>query len=74
MDLENRGIPGGYILSEEFRQANDTQAQALGFSPYTVVVEHPIQDRTDAEMATIADNCFEQVKAMLVSAREAAAS
>ncbi len=66
MDLEGRGIPGGYIVTEEFREAGDAQARSLGFDPYKVFVEHPIQDRTDAEMAVIAENAFEQVVAMLV--------
>ena len=66
MDLESRGIPGGYIVSEAFREAGEIQARALGFDPYKVFVEHPIQDRTDAEMAVIAENAFEEVLAMLV--------
>ena len=66
MDLENRGIPGGYILSEAFREADSAQATALGFSAMKVFVEHPIQDRTDAEMAVIADKAFAGVLAMLL--------
>jgi hypothetical protein len=31
-----------------------------------VFVEHPIQDRTDAEMAVIADKAFAEVLAMVV--------
>ena len=65
MDLESRGIPGGYILSEEFREADLAQAKALGFSAMKVFVQHPIQDRTDEEMAEIADQAFEQVMAMV---------
>ena len=66
MDLESRGIPGGYILSEEFREADLAQAKALGFAAMKVFVEHPIQDRTDEEMAAIADQAFAQVMAMVV--------
>ena len=66
MDLESRGIPGGYILSEQFRDADLAQAKALGFAAMKVFVEHPIQDRTDEEMAVIADQAFAQVMAMLV--------
>jgi hypothetical protein len=66
MDLESRGIPGGYVLSEEFREADLAQAKALGFAAMKVFVEHPIQDRTDEEMATIADQAFAQVMAMVV--------
>jgi hypothetical protein len=67
MDLESRGIPGGYVLSEEFREADLAQAKALGFAAMKVFVEHPIQDRTDQEMAAIADQAFAQVMAMVVS-------
>jgi len=66
MDLESRGIPGGYVLSEEFREADAAQAKALGFTAMKVFVEHPIQDRTDEEMAAIADQVFEQVMGMVV--------
>ena len=31
MDLEGRGIPGGYVLSEQFREADEAQSRALGF-------------------------------------------
>ena len=66
MDLESRGIPGGYILTEEFREADLAQAKSLGFAAMKVFVEHPIQDRTDEEMAVIADRAFDQVLAMVV--------
>ncbi len=66
MDLESRGIPGGYVLSEAFREADLAQAKALGFTAMKVFVEHPIQDRTDEEMAGIADQAFEQVMGMVV--------
>jgi len=68
MDLESRGIPGGYILTEEFREADLAQAKALGFTAMKVFVEHPIQDRTDAEMAVIADKAFAEVVAMVSDA------
>ena len=66
MDLESRGIPGGYVLSEPFREADEAQSRALGFVANKVVVEHPIQDRTDEEMAGIADRAFEACLGMLV--------
>ena len=66
MDLESRGIPGGYVLSEQFREADLAQAKALGFAAMKVFVEHPIQDRTDEEMAIIAEQAFDQVMAMVV--------
>ena len=66
MDLESRGIPGGYVLSKEFRAADLAQAKALGFAVMNVFVEHPIQDRTNEEMATIVDQAFAQMMAMVV--------
>ena len=70
MDLESRGIPGGYILTEQFREADLAQAAALGFSAMKVFVEHPIQDRTDAEMANIADRAFPAVLNMLLETEQ----
>ena len=70
MDLESRGIPGGYILTEEFRGADLAQAASLGFSAMKVFVEHPIQDRTDAEMADIADRAFPAVLNMLLETEQ----
>jgi hypothetical protein len=67
MDLEGRGVPGGYILSEEFREADIAQSKALGFTAMKVFVQHPIQDRSDEEMAEIADKAFDDVMAMLVA-------
>lgn len=65
MDLESRGIPGGYVLSEQFREADEAQSRALGFEALKVFVEHPIQDRTDEEMAVIADGAFAACVAMV---------
>ena len=70
MDLESRGIPGGYILTEQFREADLAQSKALGFAAMKVFVEHPIQDRTDEEMGVIAQHAFPAVVAMLVAQAE----
>ncbi len=60
-DLESRGIPSVFVASTEFVEAAKTQAKALGFEPAAVFVQHPIQDRTDEEMAALADEVFETV-------------
>ena len=65
MDLEGRGIPGGYILTEAFREADQAQAKSLGYNAMKVFVEHPIQDRSDAEMGAIAEQAFADVVAMI---------
>jgi hypothetical protein len=66
MDLDSRGVPGGFIASTEFIEAAKAQAESLGFDPYKVFVGHPIQDRTDAEMQTLAEEAFEDVLAMIL--------
>ena len=65
LDLEGRGIPGGYVLSEAFREADQAQSHTLGYTAMKVFVGHPIQDRTDAEMVAIAERAFPAVLAML---------
>ena len=67
MDLDQRGIPGGFIASEEFVEAARAQADSLGFDPHKVFVGHPIQDRTDKEMQTLAEDAFAEVLAMILS-------
>jgi hypothetical protein len=66
MDLDSRGVPGGFIASTEFIEAAKAQAESLGFDPYKVFVDHPIQDRTDAEMQTLAEQAFEDILAMIL--------
>ena len=66
MDLDSRGVPGGFIASTEFIEAAKAQAESLGFDPYKVFVGHPIQDRTDAEMQTLAEEAFEDILVMIL--------
>ena len=66
IDLEARGIPGVFVATSEFVDGAEHQARALGADPAAVYVEHPIQDRSDAEMDAIADAAFEAVVAALV--------
>ena len=65
-DLESRGVPGGFIASTEFIDAAKAQEAALGFKPARVFVPHPIQDRTDEEMAALADGAFEDILKLVV--------
>ena len=65
-DLESRGIPAAFVATREFIDGADAQAKALGFAHSPVYVEHPIQDRTDAEMGTIGDEAFDEVVAQLL--------
>ena len=65
MDMEERGIPGGFVASTEFIGAARAQAESLGFDPFKVFVAHPIQDRTDDEVEQLAEKSFEEVLAMI---------
>ena len=66
-DLESRGLPAVFVASAVFGEAADAQARALGFSPARVLVAHPIQDRTDDEMRTLADGAFAELMAALTA-------
>ena len=52
--LDARGIPGCAIASEEFQAAAAAQIKSLGLQPALIWVEHPIQNRTPAELAAMA--------------------
>jgi hypothetical protein len=60
-DFESRGLPAMFVASREFEQAAQVQAKALGFAAASVLVPHPIQDRTDDEMRAKADAAYEQI-------------
>jgi hypothetical protein len=62
VDLERRGVPGVFVASSEFVQAAVAQSGSLGFPTVArVFTPHPIQDRTDDEMAAYADSAFDAV-------------
>lgn len=67
VDLEDRGIPSVFVSTVEFIDGADVQAKALGTTASAVYVEHPIQDRTDAEMQAIADKAIEEIISKLVA-------
>ena len=56
-----------FVASTEFVDAADAQAAALGFDPARVFVAHPIQDRTDAEMAALADAAVDNILRAILS-------
>ena len=68
VDLEARGVPGVFVATVEFIDGAQAQARALGADPAAVYVEHPIQDRTDAEMTALADDAIDAILANLVRA------
>ena len=67
MDLESRGLPSGFIASCEFEQAADAQGKSLGIKPTRVFVPHPIQDRTDDEMAELAKSKVIEIAALITN-------
>jgi hypothetical protein len=66
-DLEARGVPGVFVATLAFTDGAEAQARALGSDPAAVYVEHPIQDRNDAELRAIADGAYEAVVAALLA-------
>ncbi len=69
MDLDARGVPGGFVASSEFVEAAQAQASSLGFDPFKVFVEHPIQDRSDEEIVHLADRNFLELIAMISNSK-----
>ena len=55
------------VASTEFVQAAVVQAAALGTDVARVFVAHPIQDRTDDELKTLADAAVEDIIEALVA-------
>ena len=62
-DLERRGVVGVFLASSVFAEAARLQGAALGFPAPSVLVPHPVQDRTDAELLAVADACYAEVVA-----------
>jgi hypothetical protein len=60
-DFEDRGVVGVGIVSTEFVSAAAAQNASLGYDPAVVFIPHPIQDRTDEEMRSLADQAFDAI-------------
>jgi len=67
MNFDAKGLPGVSVVTQAFTDAVEKQSGALGFEPAVVYVPHPIQNRTAAELAKIADDVVEPVLARLQS-------
>ena len=67
MTFDALGLPGVSVVTTEFRDAVAVQSKALGFAPAIVYVQHPIQNRTAAELAALADGAIESALASLKS-------
>tara|TARA_B100001559_G_scaffold242677_1_gene205671 strand:- start:10 stop:225 length:216 start_codon:yes stop_codon:yes gene_type:complete len=66
-DLERRGTPGVFVASAPFVSAAESQSNALGFPSAGLFTEHPIQDRTDEEMRTLAEKVFDDLMKELLT-------
>ena len=66
-ELEARGLPSVFVASTEFATAADAQARALGVDTAHVLVAHPIQDRTDAEIQALADAAVDEIIAAITT-------
>ena len=66
VNLESAGIPGVFVASTEFVDAALAQSASLGADPARVFVPHPIQDRTDAEIQSLADDALDAILAAVV--------
>jgi hypothetical protein len=67
VNIEAAGIPMAFVASTEFVEAADAQSRALGADPARVFVPHPIQDRTDDEMRTLADRAIDDIIAAVTN-------
>ena len=54
-----------FVASDVFIEAAAAQSAALGVTPASVFVAHPIQDRTDDEMRDLADEAVDALLARL---------
>ena len=66
IELEALGTPAVLAASSAFRGAADEQAVLLG-QPHLrrVLVEHPIQDRTDDELRELANRAVDELLAAI---------
>jgi hypothetical protein len=66
ISFEESGRPGVLVASSVFAQAAEAQADALGApDARRVLVPHPIQDRTDAELQAMARDAVDDLLAAI---------
>ena len=71
LDLDSRGVAGAMVATTAFRAAAEAQGKSLGFEPAVIYVPHPIQDRTDDELRTIADDAIDAILQAITANRRA---
>jgi hypothetical protein len=66
MELETLGRPGVLVASGAFAQAAEEQTVLLGQPALRyVLVDHPVQDRTDEELRAMARDAVEALLAAI---------
>lgn len=60
-DLDRNGLTGVSVLTEEFRNAFESQKSAIGLEAASVYVPHPMQNRTTDELHAFADAHLEAI-------------
>jgi hypothetical protein len=70
-DLDKKGLPGVGVLTEEFRQAFESQKSAIGLDAAAVYVPHPMQNRTTAELHAFAEQSIDAILAAICTSNAA---
>ena len=55
-----------FVMSTQFIDAAAAQSAALGMTPASVIVPHPIQNRTDSELHAMAEAVVTQLEQALL--------
>ena len=65
--FEEQGIPTANVTTTEFIGAAHAQCTALGMPDYEpILVQHPIQPKTQDEVRSLADQVIDQIIAKLL--------
>jgi len=64
-DLDKKGLVGVSVLTEEFRQAFESQRAAIGLDAASIYVPHPMQNRTTAELHAFAEQSIDVILAAI---------
>ena len=64
-DLDKKGLAGVSVLTEEFRQAFESQRAAIGLDAASIYVPHPMQNRTTAELHAFAEQSIDAILAAI---------
>ena len=66
-ELDKKGIPGVFLVTNEFKDAATIQSKALGFEPGIYWMPHPVQNRTAEELRTMAVDAADGVLKMITA-------